>query len=227
MGKSISNEQRAKIAITLIWIVLFVDIISLISGYFQYNLLQRFSNGDEISPFIANANDLREQIIGIIHLIVMIISAITFIQWFKQAYHNLHVRVKNLSFTEGWAIGSWFVPIICLYRPYQIMKELYEETKEFLTKRDVIFNMKLSKTSLVIWWTLWLIHNIIGQFVFRYSLRAHSIIELTDLTIASMIGDLVGIPLALITVKVIRDYSKIEVIFSEITNGQLTNDHNV
>ncbi len=34
------NGQRAKNAITLIRIVLAIEIASLISGYFQYNLLQ-------------------------------------------------------------------------------------------------------------------------------------------------------------------------------------------
>lgn len=96
------NEKRAKNAIILIWIMLAFDIISFISGYFQYNLLQSAANGVEISIETANANDLREQIIGITNLIVFFISAITFILWFRRAYYNLHLKLSFLSYREEW-----------------------------------------------------------------------------------------------------------------------------
>jgi hypothetical protein len=216
------NGQRAKNAITLIWIVLALEIVSLISGYFQYDLLQTAANGGEISTETATANDTREQIIGIIYLIAFVISAVTFIQWFRRAYYNLHLRVNHLSQTEGWAAGSWFVPIVNLYRPYQIMKELYQETKELLTKKGLSINENFTTGSLGWWWTLWIINNIIGQFVFRYSMKAESIDELTISTVASMVGNVVGIPLALITVKVIKDYSNVELLLREIKDEEET-----
>jgi hypothetical protein len=216
------NGQRAKNAITLIWIVFALEIISLISGYFQYDLLQTAANGGEISTESATANDTREQMIGIIYLIAYVISAITFIKWFRRAYFNLHLRVNHLSQTEGWAAGSWFVPIVSLYRPNQIMKELYQETKELLIKKGFSVNDNFTSSSLGWWWTLWIINNIMGNFVFRYSMKAESIDELTSSTIASMVGNIIGIPLALITVKVIKDYSNVEPLLSEIRDEEET-----
>ena len=215
------NGQRAKNAITLIWIVLALEIVSLISGYFQYDLLQTAANGGEISTETANANDTREQIIGIVYLIAFVISAVTFIQWFRRAYFNLHQRVNHLSQTEGWAAGSWFVPIVSLYRPYQIMKELYQETKALLTKNG-LNNENISTSSLGWWWTLWVISSFLGQFVFRYSMKAESIDELTISTVASMIENVVGIPLALITIKVIKDYANVEPLIIEIKDEEET-----
>jgi hypothetical protein len=216
------NEQRAKNAITLIWIVLALEIVSLISGYFQYDLLQTAANGGEISTETATANDTREQIIGIIYLIAFVISGVTFIQWFRRAYYNLHLRVNHLSQTEGWAAGSWFVPIVSLFRPYQIMKELYQETKELLVKKGLSINENFATGSLGWWWTLWIINSAIGQFVFRYSMKAESIDEFTISTVASMIGNVVGIPLALITVKVIKDYANVEPLIIEIKDEEET-----
>ena len=210
------NKKRAKNAIIIIWIVLTLEIVSLISEYFQYDLLQAAANGGEISIETATANDTREQIIGIIYLIAYIISAVTFIQWFRRAYYNLHLKVNHLSQAEGWAAGSWFVPIISLYRPYQIMKELYKETRELLVKNGLNIYDNFSTSLLGWWWTLWIINNVIGQFVYRYSIKAESIDELTISTVASMIGNVVGIPLALITVKVIKDYANVEPLIVKI-----------
>jgi hypothetical protein len=204
------NEDRAKFAVGLIWVVLILDILSLISGYLQYDLLQTFASGGEISNETIESNDSREQIIGLFYLIAFIISAVTFILWFRRAYFNLHQKINYLSHSEGWAAGSWFVPFISLYRPYQIMKELYQETADLLKRNNIRVNSNFTTSLLGWWWGLWLLSNAIGQFVFRYSNNAVTIDELTTSTIASMIGNLVSIPLALITIKVIQDYADIE-----------------
>ena len=204
------NQQRAKIAIILVFIVLVSDVICFISGYLQYNLLQSFNNGGEISIEKANANDLREQIINIISLIFIIISAITFIQWFRRAYFNLHLKVNNLSHPEGWAAGAWFVPIVNLFRPYHIMEELFVKTYRFLEQKGVEITKKTTKKSLVFWWTLWIINNIFGQIVFRFTTNAVSVNELITSTTLGMIENIIGIPLAFITIKLIKEYSYLE-----------------
>ena len=62
------NEQRSQNAILLIWIALAMNCISLVSSYFQYDLLQTAANGGEISAEDITSNDNREQAIGIIQL---------------------------------------------------------------------------------------------------------------------------------------------------------------
>jgi len=37
----------------------------------------------------------------------------------------LHAINPKLKYKETWAIWSWFIPVINLWRPYQIMKEIY------------------------------------------------------------------------------------------------------
>ncbi|SRR6056297_1052796 len=218
MEKLKPNVQRAKNAIILIWVVLVLEIIMLISSYFQYDLLQTAKNGGVISIEAAYANDTREQIVAAFYLIAFVISAVTFIQWFRRAYFNLHLKVNNLSHSEGWAAGSWFVPIIHLYRPYQIMKELYHETIGILTRKGLILRKEYSIGFLGWWWALWITNSIIGQIHFRYPIE--TVDDLIGSTVISMIGNVVGIPLALITVKVIKDYSEIEPLLNEINDEE-------
>lgn len=204
------NDERAKHAVLLIWIVLFLEIISLYSGYLQHSLLQTVVNGGEISTEAATANDTREQIIGILYMIGFIISAVTFIRWFRRAYYNLHQNINYLSHSENWAVISWVIPILNLYRPFQIMREIYIESKELLAKNGVSINQKFTSLILGSWWTLWIINNFIGQYVFRATMNAESIDEYISSTMAGMVGNIIGIPLALITIKVIKDYSIVE-----------------
>jgi len=175
----------------------------------------------------ANANDVRENIIGIVYFITYIISSVTFILWFRRAYFNLHQRVNYLSLSEGWAAGSWFVPIISLYRPYNIMKELYEETIILLTKNQIKIEKPFSTTILVLWWTFWIITNFLGQFIFRYSRSTDSIDELITTTILSIILNSIGILLAFITIKIIKDYASIEPLLNKIKNIEEANTRKI
>jgi len=220
MGNLRPNEKRAKNAITLIWIVLVLDIISLLSDYYKYELLSIVSNGGEISPELAIANDTRGLLLGLIYLIAFLISAITFIKWFRRAYFNLHQRVSDLAQTDVWAASSWFIPIVALYKPYQIMKELYQKTIEFLNEKGVDSSKNLTTRTLGVWWTLWLINNFLANFDFRFFLEAESIDDLTRSTILSMIGNILRMPLALITIKVIKDYSNLESTLYEIKDDR-------
>ena len=204
------NEQRSKTVLSLILIVLILEIFSLISSGLQYNLLRTASTGGEITIEAANANDIREQVIAIVYLIAYIISGITFIMWFRRAYFNLHQKVKHLSFTEGWAAGGWFVPVVNLYRPFQIMKELYTETKKCLVDEDNSIQFELTTNLLGLWWTLWILTGIFGQIIFRLSRNADTIPELITTTTLNLISGVIGVGLAFVTIRVIKDYSKVE-----------------
>jgi hypothetical protein len=149
-----------------------------------------------------------------------VVSSITFIQWFRRAYFNLHLRVNRLSHTEGWAAGCWFMPIVNLFRPYQIMKELFQATHFFLKRNEVHTREHFSMPSLSLWWTFWIIDRFFGQFVLKYSLKADTIEELTTSTIAQLISNGIGIILAIITINIITEYSKLELVMHKVKSTE-------
>jgi len=205
------NEQRSKNAIMLIWIVLTVEIIACISNYFQVDLLQSVLNGEFISDSNADSNDTRQQLIAILFLIVYITSAVTFIQWFRRAYFNLHTLVKGLSNSEGWAAGAWFVPIVSLFKPYQIMSEMSEKTKNLISKNDLTSEpFETTSNTIGVWWALFIINNIAGQISYR--LPTDTVEEMILSTNVDIYSILIQIPLAIFTVKVIKEHSKLEAL---------------
>jgi len=210
------NEHRARITQTFIWIVMALDILSVYSSYLQYNLLNAFQNNEEISDLMISTNDYREQGIAILYLIAFIISSITFIQWFRRAYYNLGTFTSTDN-TEGWAAGSWFVPVISIFRPYQIMKEMNDKTIVFL-KTKTTDNVKDDSQIIGIWWGIWVLSNYIGKYVTKYAFKDDSVETLINATVTDMILSLIGIPLAYITVKMIKSYSLKETKVYEIAN---------
>lgn len=74
-------------------------------------------------------------------------------------------------------------------------------------------------SSLGLWWTFWILNNLIGQFVLRYGRNAETLDQLTVLTIAGMASNFIGIPLALIAIKIIKDYSSVEPYLNELKDA--------
>ncbi|WP_445716547.1 DUF4328 domain-containing protein [Flavobacterium sp.] len=215
------NADRAKYAMIMILIVLFLDAVSVYSSYLQLGLLNDLNEGFYVPEDVLSANDLREQIIAIVYFITMITSAVFFIQWFRRAYYNLQVRTGSCEHSDGWAAGSWFVPIISLFRPYQIMKELDTKTSKLIGK---VTGNEVPTNGLVMgfWWALWIITNYIGNYIFKMAFKEETIENYISATTAEMINSLLGIPLAILAYFVIKNYADKEAELVKIESNNPT-----
>jgi hypothetical protein len=175
-------------------------------------------DGSIITSEAAEVNDLRQQIVGILFLCAYIISGITFIRWMRRAYYNYQLKIDYALYKDAAVAYSWFVPILCLYRPYQIMKELFSETKRLLAGPSEEKSGNFSSSYIGGWWALWIISSIAGQISFRIMLNAETVSELTDSTLASIISAFIDLPLGIITLAVIKDYSKMEPALALLEN---------
>jgi len=213
------NGQRAKKAILWIWIVLAFEAVSCFLSCIEYGIYQSIINGVDVPEEVIDANDTGSFIVASLAILVFIISVVMFIKWFRRAYQNLHQSVSHrLLYSEGWAAGSWFVPILNIYRPYRIMKELYLETKKLLVKRGMDMNLSLATVFVGWWWALWIIDGILGRASWKctmWALRLDTPEAWMTSAMVDIISGIAGIVLALITVKIIKDYSKAEALLAE------------
>ena len=215
MEKLRFNEQRGKIAVLVVWIMLSVDVLMGLSNYFQYRMILGWENGEMYSMEAAQANDSRQIWIAVLMVIIFVVHFVTFIMWFRRAYFNLHLRVRNLEHSEGWAAGSWFVPFVNLYMPYQIMRELYLETYALLGGKKGQYPENYTTAYVGWWWFLVIVTSIASRIDSFYARGAEEIPELITSSLISAISSLLEIPAALLTVKVIGDYMKTERLLLE------------
>lgn len=199
------NEERAKNVIIVFYALMICNLLSIISGYLQYDFL--VVNGEDFTEEMAEENNIRQGLFALFSLIIFIICAIFFILWFRRAYHNLHkAGVKDLQFSEGWAARSWFVPFMNLVRPYRIMEEIWDETQRVATG-----NYKTKDGSFIgIWWASWIIYNIFSQVSFRFSRMATHINDMMTATLIEIAADCIGIISLLFAVSLVKQVSKFE-----------------
>jgi len=117
------NSKRAKVAVIVFGLICIINIIAVISGYLEYELLEKIRIGENISEDEANLNDLRQVIIGIFQTVGYLSSIVVFLMWFKRAYANLHrLGIDYLEHKPNMAVWSFFIPFINLYLSLSVIR---------------------------------------------------------------------------------------------------------
>jgi Domain of unknown function (DUF4328) len=150
------NRQRAKQIITIFYIVIGFSLLNLALVSWQYFLYTSFQeNPENIDLGLATLSDNLDMVVAVLGLAMSVFTIVYFIRWFRRAYYNLHaIHSSEVSQSEGWAAGAWFVPFLNLVRPYQIMREIWTGTQRALPHRYP----SISPAGLIgIWWALYII----------------------------------------------------------------------
>lgn len=210
------NSKRAKIVVFVFWALIFIDIVGLYSGYLEIQLLESIQAGAIVTLEEADVSDTRQQIIGIMQLIGYIASAITFLYWFRRAYGNLHrVKVIGLEHEEKWALWSWFVPFISLYRPVQIMSSIWQETQKQISKTDTSYVVQNGGVLIGLWWAVFLLSNLVGKYISKKAFKDETIEELLTSSKVIFASDAIQIPEALLVIIIVTLISKMELKLAE------------
>lgn len=86
--------------------------------------------------------------------------------WSHQAYRTASSRNRALlRYSPGWALGGWFVPIVNLVRPKQVVDDLWRASEA----RDDHREYPRIALSVHVWWALW-----VAGFVLRLAGRPPS-----------------------------------------------------
>lgn len=96
---------------------------------------------------------------GLLSLVVMgltLLSAVAFMRWMRRAYYNLAALGIGVEYDDSWAVTGWIVPFVSLYRPYTIMREIWQRTQR------MGYGYVTSHTLLRVWWGLFLLRSAVG-----------------------------------------------------------------
>jgi hypothetical protein len=204
------------------WIIIFLltgmmmDLIAIGSDYSQIQLILKVKAGETISPETANANDRRQQLIGLLQLLVLLPTSLLFLIWTHRVHRNLLVLgARHLKFTPGWAVGWWFVPIMNWFRPYQVMKEIWKASDPVVGLSDP-YSWQTATTPSIMpwWWALFLLSQYIGSRLFSKVLSPSTqsgVALLNDLLLTSwamLASNILGLAVSVCALTIVRGIDK-------------------
>ncbi len=204
------NSKRAKNIVYILLVICVVNLVALVSDYYQIELLEPMLLGESITESEAEANDLRQTIIGLLQAAMQICSAILFIMWFRRAYWNLNKIQGYTEHDESMASFSFLIPFVSLYRPFKIAKEIASGLKQTIKNLNLNYKPATEAWILALWWGLFLTTNIVANVAAR--LGRETLEEIIITSYGAFISDFIDVIAALVTIFMIQKVSKDEAV---------------
>jgi len=189
-------------------------VVSVLSSFMQAELLSRGS----FSEAEGEANDSREMIIGLFQIAFFLFTVVIFGRWIVRANRNVRaLGADGLRITPGWAVGYFFIPILCLWRPYQAMKDLWQASHN-----PTSWTGTAAGSILPAWWTLWLLSNFLGQISFRIMMSAGGLEGLQTATYSQILAEAVNIPLCLVAMTLVSQIARAQKQGPDMESGRMS-----
>ena len=74
--------------------------------------------------------------VGLVQAAWFLVTAGLWLAWFRRAYLNLPaLGARRLRFRPWWAVGSWLLPVFSLFRPKQVLNDIWRASDPDLPPR--------------------------------------------------------------------------------------------
>jgi hypothetical protein len=94
--------------------------------------------------------------VGLVSTAISIATVVGFCMWFFRVCANLpSLGIHRPRFTPGWAVGYFFIPVVNLFRPYQVAREAWAATQRGPNDAWIV----------TAWWASWIGRTVLGWFV--------------------------------------------------------------
>ena len=209
--KSVSTLSKWLSRIYIALIVLLP--ISIIWGRIYADLINKAISGEFITEAEALTTEAIYGGIALALLVPYVLAGILFLIWVYRTHKNLpYLNVEGLRFKPGWSVGYFFIPLMALFRPYQMMVEKWKASNPNVN----ISNQESWKTSsssplIGCWWAFFLASAIAGQIVFRMGWwGGEQLSDLLAVTNATIVSDAIDIGWVITSIFIVRRISQFQ-----------------
>jgi hypothetical protein len=189
---------RRRAVVVVFFSLIAVNIVAVWFSFLDLDLLDRIESGALVGDDEIDANDTRIGAIGIVQTLVYVACAIVFIRWLRAAYRHADVLAPGVRrYGHGWAIGAWFVPFLNLWRPKQIVNDVWKAGA-------MPGDGRRPPVLLLAWWLSWVAGSLLGRAAIRSALDQETVDELRTADFWWIVSDGWDAVNALMAIAVVR-----------------------
>jgi hypothetical protein len=190
------------------------------SGWQEKQLLDAIATGSYQGQSAmmadADANDARQRLIGLSQTGLFLVNGVIILMWIWRANANARaLGAQRMSYTPGWSVGWYFVPIANLGMPYVALKEIWKAS----AKPSDPEGSGGPGFWFPLWWTLWLVTNIAANVGVRLLWDATSVDSYQAGNIAFLVSDAARVPLCLVFPVIIAQVQRMQTALAAGRSG--------
>lgn len=127
---------------------------------------------------------------------------VIFCCWIYRANSNARcLGADDMKYTPGWSVGWFFIPIMNVFKPFMVMKEIWQASTPNIKES---WQVQTVSALVPAWWALWLLSQFTGQAATRMSFNASSFDQLSNASTVMLVSDIIDIPLSIVILMIIR-----------------------
>jgi len=178
---SLTNALTVLLKLTIV-----VTGLAILIGFYEFYAYSTFA-ADVVVDDLLPA-DIISGLTGLVQFGLVLATNIIFFWWVHRSNTNLRaLSGESLEFTPGWSVGWFFVPFANLWKPYQVMKEIWQVSHRGATDAQPV----------VVWWALYLVSSALGRVAFRYTMGANDAGGYATASVIFIISDAVDVVLSI------------------------------
>src|SRR5829696_1637578 len=111
--------------------------------------------------------------IGAVQAAWFLVTAGLWLAWFRRAYLNLPaLGARRLRFRPWWAVGAWLLPVFSLFRPKQLMNDIWRASDPDLPPDQAAIWRGRPVAELLGWWWLAFVASILVRSITTSAVHA-------------------------------------------------------
>jgi hypothetical protein len=111
--------------------------------------------------------------VGVIQAAWFLVTAGLWLAWFRRAYLNLPaLGARRLRFRPWWAVGAWLVPVFSLFRPKQVLNDIWRASDPDLPPDQADTWRRRPVAELLGWWWLAFLASILVRSITTEAVHA-------------------------------------------------------
>lgn len=204
-----SARPRARVVIGLLWASVALQVLMVWPTLMGIADLRAARAGVEVSDGLTPAL-IAEIVIGLVYLVVYIVLVVFWMMWVHLTYRNLRpLGAEGLAYSPGWAVGYNFIPILNLFRPYQVMRETWRASDP--RHAGGTHWMAIAAPALIgVWWTMYLLSHLAGAFSALGEMSSGNKELLYAFAWFGFFLLVFGVALALVEIRVVRSLTDLQ-----------------
>jgi DNA-directed RNA polymerase subunit RPC12/RpoP len=202
-----SGHLRAKMLIFILVLGILLALAAVGSTYFQIRLIHKAMVEGGVTLEEGEANWKRQETVWSFKFLTFISTIVVLLFWVYRVHRNLPaLRAYGLRFPPGKVLRYWFNNIALLYRPYQVVKEIWKASDPNVDISDGLSWQNAKSSSTIGWWHfLWITSIPISYMGFLISLETKTVNELLTFSWIMLFSEVLFIVASNLLVLIVRE----------------------
>lgn len=169
------------------------------TSFQQWSLLNDAKAGQDVQAALEFTDSLYA-VIGICMIVGSLVGTIVFLMWIYRANKNARaLGATGMQFTPGWSVGWFFIPFMNLWKPFQVVKEIWRASH----------STDAGATSggaglIAIWWAAWIFNSLVDRVAGALATAANDVDSFIFSRQVNLLAMVVNLTVIVLTVAIVH-----------------------